>query len=320
MAAKRRKTTGKTATSPRRSSAGSRSSGASGRGAGSYQDYSSSQFSASRVGDLDRAIRENRLKKNTRKAVRGVVLAAILALALVGGAVALHWSNLFAIEQVTFTGVEHLTEQDLANLAALDENDTLLRLDSQALRESLLRDAWVKDVSLKRHFPDTLEIVIEEREIAALVIVPSPSGFGVQEWAIASDGVWLMPIPDQDSEAGQATSQQIYEDIESVLTITDVPYTTSPEIGAVCADSNVNNALNIVSSLTTELSDRVTSVKATDEHSTTLTIKDGPDIAFGNAEDIRDKERVCLAIMAEHPDGVSYINVSDVLRPTWRAL
>ena len=35
--------------------------------------------------------------------------------------------------------------------------------------------------------------------------------------------MWLMAIPDQDSELGQSISQQIYEDAASVLHITDVP-------------------------------------------------------------------------------------------------
>ena len=72
--------------------------------------------------------------------------------------------------------------------------------------------------------------------------------------------------------------------------------------------------------MTTELADRVTSVKATETASTTLTIKDGPDIVFGTADNIREKERVCLQIIKEHPEGVTYINVRTPDRPTWRSL
>ena len=111
-----------------------------------------------------------------------------------------------------------------------------------------------------------------------------------------------------------------HEDAESVLHITDVPYGTKPTVGSYCTDANVNNALAIVAGMTTELADRVTSVKATETASTTLTIKDGPDIVFGTADNIREKERVCLQIMKEHPEGVTYINVRTPDRPTWRSL
>ena len=130
-------------------------------------------------------------------------------------------------------------------------------------------------------FPNTLQIDITERTITAVVEVPNENAQNSTQWAIASDGMWLMPIPDRDSEAGRRTNSKVYEDAESVLHITDVPYGTKPAVGSYCTDANVNNALAIVAGMTTELADRVTSVKATETASTTLTIKDGPDIVFG---------------------------------------
>ena len=105
-----------------------------------------------------------------------------------------------------------------------------------------------------------------------------------------------------------------------MLHITDVPYGTRPEVGAYCSDANVNNALAIVDGMTTELAGQVKKVAATETESTTLTLESGVEIVFGTAENIRDKERVCLEIMKEHPDGLAYINVRVVDRPTWRAL
>ena len=103
-----------------------------------------------------------------------------------------------------------------------------------------------------------------------------------------------------------------------MLHITDVPYGVTPEIGAWCTDENVNNALSIVDGMTTDLAGRVKAVSATDAESTLLTLDNGIEIAFGTADNIRDKERVCLEIMEQHPS-VVYINVRVVDRPTWRA-
>ena len=113
---------------------------------------------------------------------------------------------------------------------------------------------------------------------------------------------------------------RLLEDAAKVLHITDVPYGTRPEVGAYCSDANVNNALAIVDGMTTELAGQVKKVAATETESTTLTLESGVEIVFGTAENIRDKERVCLEIMKEHPDGLAYINVRVVDRPTWRAL
>ena len=250
--------------------------------------------------------------------MRLAVVASLVA-ALVIGAVVAYNSNLFAVENVTVSGVEHLTTEDMTAMANVPANTTLLRVDAAGIRERLLKNAWVADAEVKRVFPNTLELAVTERTIAAVVAVPTEDAKSVKRWAIASDHMWLMPIPDQDSEAGKRTSPKVYEDAAAVLSITDVPYGTKAEIGTYCSDDNVSNALDIVSGMTTELAGRVTKVSATDAEGTTLTLDDNVEIAFGKAENIRDKERVVLKIMEENPT-VVYINVRVVDRPTWRAL
>ena len=262
-----------------------------------------------RVGDLDRAARNDRARKTYRRHVVRLAILAAVVLTLAIGAAVLYFSDAFRIEEVKVEGVEHLTTAEMEALAGVPSGTTLLRVD-----------AGVKSVTVNRVFPNTLQIVITERTVAAVVEVPTQSATSTQPWAIASDGMWLMAIPDQDSELGQSISQQIYEDAASVLHITDVPYGTSPETGAFCTDENVNNALDIVAGMTTSLADQVVLVKATDAESTKLTLDNGVEIAFGKAEDIREKERVCLEIMEQNPGSVAYINVRVVDRPTWRAL
>lgn len=273
-----------------------------------------------RVGDLDRAERAVRAQRTYRRHLIRIGIAAACAVALLAGGIALYYSDAFSIERVSVQGVEHLTASEMEQLAGVPAGTTLLRVDAAGIKENLKKDAWVADAKIKRVFPNTLQIDITERTITAVVEVPNENAQNSTQWAIASDGMWLMPIPDRDSEAGRRTNSKVYEDAESVLHITDVPYGTKPAVGSYCTDANVNNALAIVAGMTTELADRVTSVKATETASTKLTIKDGPDIVFGTADNIREKERVCLQIMKEHPEGVTYINVRTPDRPTWRSL
>ena len=279
-----------------------------------------SRITSVRVGDLPPREGARRAQRSYRRyLVRlGALAAAVAALAI--AAVIAYNSSLFTIETVQVNGVEHLTTSDMQQLAGVPAGTTLLRVDAAGIRDNLKKDAWVADVKVKRVFPNTLQIDVTERTITAVVEVPNDNAQNSTQWAIASDGMWLMPIPDRDSEAGRRTNQKVYDDADSVLHITDVPYGTKPQVGSYCTDANVNNALAIVAGMTTELADRVTSVKATETESTTLTIKDGPDIVFGAADNIREKERVCLQIIKEHPEGVTYINVRTPDRPTWRSL
>lgn len=248
------------------------------------------------------------------------MLVALLIVGLVGGGFFLYNSKVFSIEQVDFNGAEHLTDEEMNLLANIPPNANLLNVNVSRLSDNLLADAWIESVSVNRAFPHTLEVNVTEREVAAIVEVPSGDGSTTKDWAISADGRWLMPIPKEGTEEAARTSAKVYEDAAGALHITDVPADTTPEVGKQCTNASVNNALAIIDGLTTELAQRITNVKATEPESTTLTIKDGPDIVFGTADHVRDKERVCLKIMEEHPQGVSFINVRTVDRPTWRAL
>ena len=100
-------------------------------------------------------------------------------------------------------------------------------------------------------------------------------------------------IPEEGTEAASKISPKIYEDKANVLSIKDVAYGVKPEVGSQCSDESVINALDIVTGLTTELKDQVKTVSATSADNTTITLDSNVQIAFGSADDIRDKERVC---------------------------
>lgn len=277
----------------------------------------SAQLSSVRVGDLRDGA--PRTRKSRSWAVRAFAALLVLCL-LAAGAVYVYASDVLAIKQVAVSGVRHLTSEEMQELAAVPATSTLLRVDTNGIAERVKSNPWVEDVSVRRVFPDTLELQITERAIAAVVEVTAEEGGMIDYWGIAKGGMWLMLIPPSDSEEAQTMSPQVYEDASRVLHITDIPLDVRPEVGAMCTDESVLNALAIVSGFTTTLADQVSVVSATDTANTLLTLDNGIQIAFGTAEDIRDKERVCLKLMEEHPGQISYINVRVVERPTWRAL
>ena len=281
------------------------------------------EFESKSIGEIKRAERQERreaAKKSSRRHLMRFVAIIGVVVVLLAGWAALYNSPAFTIQNVSVEGVEHLTSDEMAQLANVPTDTTLLRVDTETIRNRLMQNAWVEDAHVNRLFPDTLQITVTERKIKAVVEVPNRSGSSVKQWAIAEDHTWLMPIPEKGSEAAKTTSSKIYEDAEAALHITDVPYGTPAEIGQVCTDSNIINALDILAGMTTDLAGQVVSVSAAGPAETTLLLDSGVEIAFGRAENIRDKERVIQQILAENPDGVAYINVRMVETPTWRAL
>lgn len=251
-----------------------------------------------------------------KKAIAVVAVIAVLA-AIYGG---LYFSGLFKVEQVKVAGAEHLTEQAIIDLADVPSNANMLTVDTNVIRSNILSNGWVADVSVNKMLPSTLQLNVTERTIQAVVEVTSKDAETTEKWGVSTDGYWLMKIPEKDSEEAAGISEKVFEDAESVLHVVDVPYGVVPEAGAQCNDDNINNALAIIGGMTTELRDQVKVVSADGAETTTLTLDNGVEIAFGSDEDIRDKERVCLELLKEHEGSIAYINVRLVNRPTWRAL
>lgn len=287
--------------------------------ADAVQDESEELVSTS-VGEIRRKSRSEELQATSRKYLRRFIAVIGLVVVLLGAWAVLYNSTVFSIETVNVKGVEHLTGEEMTALANVPADTTLLRVDSESIINRVKQSSWVKDVQVNRVFPNTLEISVTERPVAAIAEIPADSGSSVKLWAIADDRIWLMPIPEAGSEAAATTSSKVYEDVENVRHITNLPFGTKAEIGKTCSDDVVNNVLSILEGMTTDLSGQVTKVSAASVAETTLYLDNGVEIAFGAAESIRDKERVIQKILEENPDGVAYINVRMVENPTWRAI
>ncbi len=249
------------------------------------------------------------------------LLIFFVVLALIGGVIAYTFvnSDSYRIKQISVEGCEHLTNQEMSELAGVPENSTLLNINEAAIVNNLKRNPWVEDAHIERGFPDTLKLVVKERTVTAVCDVVVDDSETVETWALASDGMWLMKIPAIGSEGSATVASKIYDDEEHVLRIQGVPYGTSPIAGEICTNANISNALGIIDGMTTDLANQVKRVTASSSDSTTLTLKNGVEIAFGDSSDIRDKERVCLELMEKYPGQITYINVRVVNKPVWRS-
>lgn len=278
------------------------------------------EYESASIGQIRRAERAAQARAKSRRYVTIAVVAVGIIVALIAGWVALYNSSVFTIKNIELQGVEHLTNDEMAQLVDVPANSTLLRVDTAAIEKQVEQNAWVADAQVTRVFPDTLQVTVTERPIAAVVYISTGGGTAVKRWLISDDHVWLMPVPDADSEAAQTTSSKVYEDADKALHIVGLPYGTKAEIGKECTDDIVNNALDIVSGLTTDLSGRVAEVSAPTIADTTLILDDGVEVAFGKAEDIRDKERVVLELLEQNPNQITYINVRMVEQATYRSV
>jgi cell division protein FtsQ len=246
------------------------------------------------------------------------VLAVVLVVlvVVVGGFLALYFSDLFAITRVEVAGNEKLQSSYVLGLAAVPEDSTLLRTDVQGITGRLVAEPWVEQVELERVFPDTLILHITEQPVAAVVdIVPETANDTTKQWIITENGTWISEVNSTSNEGVQIDA----EDFVALPKIRDVSAAVRPESGAVESDEGVTNALALLRGFSPEMREMVASISAPDAVKTTLTLYNNVGVAFGAAEDIEAKEQAIATLLAEHEGKITYINVRVANRATYRA-
>ena len=206
------------------------------------------------------------------------------------------------------------TAENIIKLAAVPDGATLLNVDTGAIAERLAKNPWVADVSVRREYPDRLRITVTERDILAIVVVSS----GNVAWYLSSDGTWVEPAKlagGSDSLADQALALARQE---GCLLIRDVPGTVSPKAGAKTTDAPILGVIDYQKGFTKGLADQVVSYSASSEEAISCVLESGIEVSLGDPSQISSKEAVVNELMAQHPNQLTYINVRNPAKPSFR--
>jgi cell division protein FtsQ len=98
----------------------------------------------------------------------------------------------FRVQTVRLIGHQTLSQPDLLYLLAIPPEATLFQLDLARMGARLGRHPYVQAVTLRRQFPDTLIVTVQERE--PYLVVQSEE----QRVLLDTEGVVLGPVSPQD--------------------------------------------------------------------------------------------------------------------------
>ncbi|NKB20206.1 MAG: FtsQ-type POTRA domain-containing protein [Alphaproteobacteria bacterium] len=73
------------------------------------------------------------------------------------------------VDKVTLRGRHYATRRDVIRAVRLKRGDPLLGFNMDRLRDRLIKLPWVREAVIKRHWPDTVDIQITEREPMVLL-------------------------------------------------------------------------------------------------------------------------------------------------------
>ena len=274
---------------------------ASGRGS-SRSSYSSFSTSGRRVGDIRAREREQRIRSHYRKFVMRIVIVVAAVLLVIFGSIFVYRSDLFHVNNVQINGVSHLTSQEITEIAAVPADSTLLRLDAAGIKQRLEDNAWVQSATIHRSLPDTIVIDVTERTPGAVVRINDK-----QTWVISTDSSWL--------------SAATEDDWNNDMRIIDVSNSIAqPVSGSECTDGGIKNALAILDGISDDLKSQIQSISAESSIKTSLNLKHGITVAFGDSSNIQLKEAAINELLSQYAGKISYINVRVPASPTYRTL
>jgi cell division protein FtsQ len=215
--------------------------------------------------------------------VRTAVLLGLLFLVW-----AVLWSPLLNVRDVQLRGARHTTAEDVIAVMDLESGTNLLRLSTEEIQARVETLPWVKDVSISRVLPDTLQIRIKEREPAMVLSLASAN------WIVDASGRVLASGRDRDLP---------------VLAGTNL---SGIEVGTDLKADQLIGGLRVYRSLKPSVRKQVAAIFAPTPERITLALENGSQVRYGSAEMLRAKSNVLASLLRRlERDGTaaSYIDL-----------
>ncbi len=100
---------------------------------------------------------------------RGIIFLSILGFILLGIFIFKLSAGLLLIREIEVTGNHYLDKGEILQITGLHDGINLIRLDLEDVDRRLRQNPWIREVSLKKHFPYTLLIRVKEADPEALL-------------------------------------------------------------------------------------------------------------------------------------------------------
>lgn len=261
-------------------------------------------------------LQDHKQKHRLPAAVPWLVAMGVVALVVLATIFVLSLTPVFTITSIEADPSDHLSATDITRLAAVGEGTTLLNVDTGQIEERLSKNPWVASVHVERQFPDKLHLVIEERKVLAIVTITS----GNTAWYLSDAGTWIEPLQFATTDGDLADAALSRAREEGCLLIRDVPATTEPKAGAAATDPSILGVIDYQKDFSEGLSSQIVSYSAPSEEAISCALSSGIEISLGDPSQIPSKEAVINELMAQHPGKLTYINVRNPSKPSFRQI
>lgn len=244
--------------------------------------------------NFDRALSSRRRRGLKRKFILFLKIIAILA--LLGGLVVsfnyLYNSRYFRIKTINVTGNSHYSSEQIIKVAKVAIGANIFEINKKNIEDKLASELiWVKSISLKKIFPDKIEISITERKPFIRLV------YGGKYFLLDEEAVVLSEIT--------ADEMSLYSGY--LLVKNGIKF--YPETGEKIAKKSILSAADIYKALDVEIKKIIKEAYISNGASSDIILMtvDGKQIIFGTSDKIIDKNAILRQILIKiNENKVSY--------------
>lgn len=188
------------------------------------------------------------------------------------------WLRICDVRKVIVSGNQHVTAARLVSLAKLHRDQTIFSVPVGLVRRRLEQEPWIRHATIRRRFPHTIELIVEERRVVAWAEDPANG----QRLAVGEGGV----IVEVDDAVSSSQPELIGAQFSSM------------EVGGLVKDSQVVELLSLVEAGVCQSS--VQRVDVTDLRSIDLILENDARVRLGEInlmhERLKAVEALCRRI------------------------
>lgn len=205
-----------------------------------------------------KSLKEQEIARKKRKIVFRIVKIAMLLLIVIGGGTYFLLSPFFNIKEITASGNEKITSEELVSLSGILLEENIFKIQKNKAQQMIKENAYIDQVTIKRKLPDKIEIQVVERKPSLMItfanayVYINNQGYMLE----VSPNALNLPIltgfltPEEEIRAGNRLCSEDLQKLEHVLQI--MQSAQSNGLAEKITKINIADKKNYVLELTSE--------------------------------------------------------------------
>ena len=205
-----------------------------------------------------KSLKEQEIARKKRKIVFRIVKIAMLLFIVIGGGTYFLLSPFFNIKEITASGNEKITSEELVSLSGILLEENIFKIRKNGAEQTIKENAYIEQVAIKRKLPDKIEIQVVERKPSLMItfanayVYINNQGYMLE----VSPNALKLPIltgfstPEEEIRAGNRLCSEDLQKLEHVLQI--IKSAESNGLGEKITKINIADKQNYILELTLE--------------------------------------------------------------------